>query len=112
MNTNLTVPPIWRRLARDPLKPESRLTRWTVALCFLGLAGLAAPPLRAQEVPRVQVFGGYSYTSFDSKALGYSGFSGLNGGTLMAAGNINHGFGVLAQASVGFGSGINLRDAL
>jgi hypothetical protein len=100
------------RFASDPTQPAVCLPLYrTVLLCFLMLT-FVATSLRAQDTPRIQVFGGYSYTNFDSKTLGYSGSSGLNGGTIMVAGNLTHGFGGLAQASVSGGSGITLRDAL
>jgi hypothetical protein len=79
----------------------------TLLLCFA-----AAASAQDVDVPRVQVFGGYSYTRFDSKSFGYSDSSGLNGGSLMVAGNLTHEFGGLAQISVSGGSGITVRDML
>jgi hypothetical protein len=78
--------------------------------CLLPLA--LGSTARAQDTPRVQVFGGYSYTHFDSKSFGYSSSAGLNGGTIMVAGNVFHEFGGLAQVSVSGGSGITVRDML
>jgi hypothetical protein len=112
MKINLRSLTHWRRFASVPLRREVRLARLGTVVGGFLLVAAAAPLLAAQETPRVQVFGGYSYTSFDSKSFGYSGSSGLNGGTVMVAGNLTHGFGGLAQASVSGGSGITLRDAL
>jgi hypothetical protein len=83
-------------------------------LLLLGCIFAVASRASAQEpeTPRVQVFGGYSYTHFDSKTFGYSGGSDLNGGTVMVAGNLLHNFGGLAQVSVSGGAGITLRDML
>jgi hypothetical protein len=112
MKINLTAPTNWMRLACDLLPPDFRCIKcWTVTLCLVAV-GLAARPSRAQETPRVEVFGGYSLTDFDSKTLGHTGNSALNGGTLMVAGNVTRNFGVLAEGTLSFGSGINLRDIL
>jgi len=111
MKTNLTVSTNGRLFASHAVSHETRRhPRWViVCLAFLALAMTSA---RAQDTPRIQVFGGYSYTVFDSKSLGFSGNSGLNGGTLMVAGNLHRNFGGLAQVSISGGSGITLRDAL
>jgi len=64
----------------------------------------------AQDMPRVQVFGGYSYTRFDSQSLGFSSQSGLNGYNFSPAFNLLRGFGVAAELSGQYGSTLNLRD--
>lgn len=61
-------------------------------------------------MPRVQVFGGYSYTRFDTPSFGFSSPSGLNGYTFSPAYNIIRGFGVAAELSGQYGSISNLRD--
>src|SRR5437870_13833845 len=48
----------------------------------------------AQQIPRVQVFGGYSYTRFDSPTLGLAIRSNLNGFNISLAFNLAYGFGV------------------
>lgn len=70
----------------------------------------AALPAAAQDTPRVQVFGGYSYTRFDSPSFGFSSRSGLNGYTFSPAFNLIRGFGVAAELSGQYGSNLNLRD--
>ena len=75
-------------------------------LLILGTAWPAA----AQDTPRVQVFGGYSYTRFDSPSFGFSSPSGLNGYNFSPAFNLIHGFGVAAEVSGQYGSNLNLRD--
>ncbi len=64
----------------------------------------------AQDMPRMQVFGGYSYTRFDSQSFGFSSPTGLNGYTFSPAFNLIRGFGVAAELSGQYGSKLNLRD--
>jgi len=111
MKTNLTAAPTWKRFASvgDAFQDiRRRIAFFSLLLLF----AFGSVPALAQDTPRIQVFGGYSYTNFDSKSLGFSGSSGLNGGTIMVAGNLLHNFGGLAQVSVSGGSGITLRDVL
>ena len=80
-----------------------------LVLLVAGTSGLA----RAQgggDTPRVQVFGGYSYTRFDSPSFGFSNPSGLNGYTFSPAFNFLRGFGVAAELSGQYGSNLDLRD--
>lgn len=67
-------------------------------------------PAGAQDMPRVQVFGGYSYTRFDSPSFGFANASNLNGYTFSPAYNLLYGFGVVAELSGQYGSKLNLRD--
>src|SRR5438046_5066210 len=46
----------------------------------------------AQQIPRVQVFGGYSYTCFDSPTLGFANRFNLNGFNISPAFNFQYGF--------------------
>jgi hypothetical protein len=64
----------------------------------------------AQDTPRVQVFGGYSYTRFDSPSFGFSSPSGLNGYNFAPAFNLIRNFGVVAEVSGQYGSNLDLRD--
>lgn len=84
----------------------------TLAVLVLLMLG-AGGPAWAQgggDTPRVQVFGGYSYTRFDSPSFGFSNPSGLNGYTFSPAFNFLRGFGVVAELSGQYGSNLNLRD--
>ncbi len=63
-------------------------------------------------MPRLQLFGGYSYLRFDSKTFGFADNSGLNGFDVMLAGNLTYGFGVLAEASGNYGPTMNFRDVV
>jgi hypothetical protein len=64
----------------------------------------------AQDIPRVEVFGGYSYLRFDSRSFGFASGSNLNGYNLAPAFNIFHGFGVVGELSGQYGPHFNLRD--
>lgn len=67
-------------------------------------------PAGAQDMPRVQVFGGYSFTRFDSKSFGFTDATNLNGYTFSPAYNLLYGFGVVAELSGQYGSKLNFRD--
>jgi len=73
-------------------------------ICFWNL------PAGAQDMPKLQVFGGYSYTRFDSKSFGFNDASNLNGYTFSPSYNLLYGFGVAAELSGQYGSKLNLRD--
>src|SRR5207244_13502141 len=64
----------------------------------------------AQQIPRVQVFGGYSYTRFGSPTLGFANRSNLNGFNISPAFNLAYGFGVKVELTGQYGSKVNLRD--
>ncbi len=78
-------------------------------LLLLLTIGTAWPSV-AQEMPRVQVFGGYSYTRYDTPSFGFSSPTGLNGYTFSPAYNLIRGFGVVAELSGGYTTNRNLRD--
>src|SRR5207245_7733812 len=63
----------------------------------------------AQQIPRVQVFVGYSYTRFDSPTLGFANRSNLNGFNISPAFNLAYGFGVKVELTGQYGSNVNLR---
>jgi hypothetical protein len=65
---------------------------------------------RAQEIPRAQLFGGYSYTRFDSPTLGFANPSNLSGFNISPAFNLTYGFGVKAELTGQYGSKLNVRD--
>lgn len=79
----------------------------TLLFLFVVLASMQSA---AQDIPRVQVFGGYSYLRFDSRSFGFAGGSNLNGYNLAPAFNLTHGLGVVAELSGQYGSHLNLRD--
>jgi hypothetical protein len=70
----------------------------------------ALPLLHSQEIPRAQLFGGYSYLNFDSRPFGFANRSSINGYTISPAFNITYGIGVVAEVSGQYGPRINFRD--
>jgi hypothetical protein len=74
------------------------------------LVFLAPASLRAQDTPRIQGFAGYSYMRFQSPTLGFARDTGLNGLTLMAAGNLFRNFGVVVEASGEYDSHLEVKD--
>ena len=99
--------------SRFQLKPHVLLERipgTSTALLLLLLALGAAWPSAAQDMPRIQVFGGYSYTRYDTPSFGFSDTTGLNGYTFSPAYNLIRGFGVAAELSGQYKTGANLRD--
>jgi Outer membrane protein beta-barrel domain len=101
MRRNRTAAILW-------MQPKSK--RRLAAILSLVVVFLGSISAAAQNSPRIQVFGGYSYLRFDSPTLGFANAAGLNGFTVMAAFNLNRGFGVIAQASGNYGSQLNVRD--
>ncbi len=90
--------------------PRERIPGMAAIVLLLLLTIGAAWPSAAQEMPRVQVFGGYSYTRYDTPSFGFANTAGLNGYTLSPAYNIIRGFGVVAELSGQYGTNLNLRD--
>ena len=74
---------------------------------FVGSAMLS---LHAQDIPRAQLFAGYSYMNFDTRSFGFANRSSLNGYTVSPAFNIVYGLGVVAEVSGQYGSRMNFRD--
>jgi len=95
--------------ARDHSLSKNVVVKATlVVLLLLPFCGME--PVTAQEMPRVQVFGGYSYTRFDSPSFGFINKSNLNGYNFAPAYNLLYGFGVVAELSGQYNSTLNLRD--
>src|SRR5882672_6703858 len=92
---------------------NSSASNWLIMLVLL-VAFLALTPcvLSAAEAPRIQVFGGYTRLQFDSKSLGFTSDTGLDGGTASAAYNLAPYFGVKGEISVETGPNIRSRDWL
>jgi hypothetical protein len=93
---------------KDRTQAGDVLGQATVVLILLIFCGCV--PAGAQDMPRVQVFGGYSYTRFDSPSFGFANPSNLNGYTFSPACNLLYGFGVVAELSGQYGSNLNFRD--
>jgi hypothetical protein len=96
----------------EPVNRGQREETWrtaTIVLVLL-LASVTGLPAMAQSIPRVQVFGGYSYARLDTKSFGFSNQTGLNGYNFSPAFNLIRGFGVAAELSGQYESKVNLRD--
>jgi hypothetical protein len=78
-------------------------------LLLLLMLGTALPA-GAQDMPRVQVFGGYSYIRYDTASFGFANSTGVNGYNFSPAYNIIRGFGVVAELSGQYKTGLNFRD--
>ncbi len=88
---------------------RDRLIRLVLLVTF---AILWPTALWAAEAPRIQVFGGYSRLQFDSKSLGFTSNTGLNGGTGSVAFNLLPYFGAVGEFSIESGPNIRSRDWL
>ena len=96
-----------------PKNGTSSASNWLIMLVLLVAWFVLSPSfLFAAEAPRLQVFGGYSRLQFDSKSLGFSSNTGLNGGTGSAAFNLTPFFGVKGEFSVESGPNLRSRDWL
>jgi hypothetical protein len=109
MKINPTPASIWMRYPVRSRKPKSAAVRWAV-LFFLASAIIWPGQSQAQEVPRLQLFGGYAYTRFESSTLGFAGGSNLNGWNTAVAWNLTPNFGGIAELTGQYGNHVNLRD--
>jgi len=126
MRSSIWVRVVLRRLQKDPMKafqpavvlrvptktsfPTGSLTGKAVIGLIVLLVICGTAGAGAQDMPRVQVFGGYSYTRFDSKSFGFANQTNLNGYNFAPAYNLIWGFGVVAELSGQYGSNLNFRD--
>jgi hypothetical protein len=94
-------------MKRSPAGTRGRLFPFLRALLALPFLAVLAT---AQDVPRVQVFAGYSYLYFDGAALGLPNSKSLNGYTFSPAFNITHRFGVVAEISGQYSPTVNFRS--
>jgi|SRR3990167_167293 len=65
---------------------------------------LCTPAMQAQDTPAAEIFGGYSYLSFDGGSLGSSERIGLNGFGTSVTGNINRVIGIEGEIGSHWGS--------
>jgi len=92
---------------------ESAARRITVFLLLVfSLVILSSGLATAQEAPRFDVFGGFSYKRFDSKSIGYPDYSNLYGWNAEATGHINRRFSVVLDASGQYGSELSVYNFL
>ena len=67
-----------------------------VVVCLLALVSLFGAAAQAQDVPKFDVFAGYSYVRANPATSGIDSFS-MNGGSASIAYNANHWFGAVAD---------------
>jgi len=78
-------------------------------VCFFFLGSMSAS-LDAQQVPRFDVFGGYSDRLFDAPSIGYPNYANLYGWNFDGTWHITMKLGVTVDSSGHYGSGLNLWD--
>jgi hypothetical protein len=73
---------------------------------------LAASSISAGQeiVPRLEVFGGYSYMRLDTPTFGYANYSNLNGFNVGVEGNITRQLGVAFDGSGHYGSQLDVYN--
>jgi hypothetical protein len=108
MKINPTDFSLWPLVQLRRRKFQSNAVCWVFQL-MAGMALLTASA-GAQEVPRLQFFGGYSYTRFDSSTFGFSSGTNLNGWNAAISGNLIRGLGATAELTGQYGYHMNLRD--
>src|SRR5438045_8719932 len=62
---------------------------WKVVVCLLAFVSFCGANTYAQDVPKVDVFAGYSYVRENPATSGINSFS-MNGGSASLAYNANH----------------------
>lgn len=84
-----------------------RLARRARSAAFLGFALwflFLSPSLRAQEAPRFDAFGGFSYLRFDATTIGYPDYTNLYGWNGGISGAITRKLSVAIDLSGNYGS--------
>jgi opacity protein-like surface antigen len=87
-------------------------TLWQAWLAASIIYFAFCPPMAAQDAPRVELFGSYSYVHFDSFTLGFNDFSGLNGGNAGFTFNVTPHIGVVGEIGEAWSSPFKLYDGL
>jgi hypothetical protein len=84
---------------------------WTASISLLlSILAFGSRPAPAQTISRLQLFGGYSYTRFDTRTFGFADKSNLNGWNASAAFNVLTYLGGVAEISGQYGPHVNFRD--
>lgn len=111
MNRKPVVSLSARQVASETLPGRRNHARELLMVVILFLVlGCTALPSSAQGIPRLQVFGGFSYMRFDSRTLGFANDSNLEGYNVSAAFNVFRFLGVAGELSGQYGPHINFRD--
>ncbi|HEY1800517.1 MAG TPA: outer membrane beta-barrel protein [Terriglobales bacterium] len=91
------------KLFRSALLAMSPLLVW---------AALCSSCAQAQDAPRLEFTGNYSYLHFDSFDLGFKKDTGLNGGNVGVAYNITTHFAAIAEVGGNWGSPFKFYDGM
>jgi hypothetical protein len=86
------------------IRKSAGRVRFSNTVLFSLLLLISAPLLSAQEAPRFDVFGGFSYLRFDATTIGYSDYTNLYGWNGGATGYIKLSLGVAIDLSGHYGS--------
>ena len=79
---------------------------------FLFFAALCSPCAQAQDAPRFEFTGNYSYLRFDTFDLGFKNNTGMNGGNFAVAYNITTRFAAIAEAGGNWASPFKFYDGM
>lgn len=96
------------RFARRAFVPTQAVLLLLIVLAALPAAGQQG----AEKPPRLEVFAGYSYLRFDSKAIGFGDKSNMNGWNVSAGYHLFKTLNVVADVSGNYASEIQLYNFL
>lgn len=98
-------------IAREGVPDKSRSVLAVLTFIF-SLVVLASTLSAGQDVPRLEVFGGYSYLRLDTPVLGFADYANQNGWNVGATGNLTRAFGVAVDASGHYSSHLAVYNFL
>ena len=87
-------------------------TFWQGLISAFSVFCMFCLPSLAQDAPRLELFGSYSYVRYDSPTLGFKDFTGLNGGNIGFTYNLTTRFGVVGEIGGAWGSPFKFYDGL
>jgi hypothetical protein len=79
---------------------------------FLLAIAAGSPCAVGQDVPRLDLFGGYSYQRLDTTVLGFANYANQNGWNVDATANLNGTWGLTGDLSGHYGSHIDAYNYL
>ena len=106
--SNYQIPEVDQISSISRIQPFVKIP--ALAFALLSVILFSGASAHAQDSPRAQLFGGYSFLSFDSQSFGFTNRTGLNGFTIAPSYNLTHEFGITAQLSGQYGTQISVRN--
>ena len=82
------------------------------AMPVIFFAALSTSCAQAQDSPRLEFTGNYSYLQYNSYALGYKNDTGINGGNVSIAYNINTRISAIVEVGGNWGSPFKYYDGM